>query len=77
MSRPSDSDRVNRQRKMKLMNVFFLSPSCFKFLFSLALCKSPLYYISTPPQPPSSATLSTRESTSSVPRSLDPSLPEA
>lgn len=24
MSRPSDSDRVNRQRKMKLMNVFSL-----------------------------------------------------
>jgi hypothetical protein len=36
VSRPSDSDRVNRQRKMKLMNVFSLSPSCIKFLFSLA-----------------------------------------
>jgi hypothetical protein len=62
---------------MKLMNVFSLSPSCIKFLFSLALYKSSHHYISTPPQPPSSATPFMRESTSSVPRSLDPSLPEA
>ena len=44
MSRPSDSDRVNRQRKMKLMNVFSLSPSCIKFLFSLLSTNSSILY---------------------------------